>query len=135
MPLAKTTEPYKAQAALPAIRKSRGCILLTSSGAAAHSYSTWGAYGASKAAMNSLNMTIAVEEPEVTSLSIAPGVVDTQMQQELRDQHSIAMDKKDAARFHDLHRDGALLKPEQPGNVMARLILNPPKELSGSFLP
>ena len=85
--------------------------------------------------MNSLNMTIAVEEPDVTSLSIAPGVVDTQMQQELRDQHSSSMDKKDAARFHDLHKDGALLRPEQPGNVMARLILNPPKELSGSFLP
>ena len=120
---------------MPALRKSKGCIVLTSSGAAAHAYSTWGAYGASKAAMNSLGRTIAVEEQDVTTLSIAPGVVNTDMQRELRDVHSSSMDEKDAKRFHDLHKEDKLLKPEQPGNVMARLVLNPPKELTGEFLP
>jgi len=119
---------------MPALRKSKGCIVFTSSGASAHAYSTWGAYGASKAAVNSLGRTIAAEEPDITALSIAPGVVDTEMQRELRDVHSSSMDEKDAKKFHDLHKEGGLLKAEQPGNVMARLILDPPKELSGEFL-
>ncbi|MCJ1384137.1 hypothetical protein MMC17_007253 [Xylographa soralifera] len=123
-----------AQAAIPELRKSNGCIIFTSSGAAAHSYSTWGAYGASKAALNHLGMTIGVEEPDITTLSIAPGVVDTEMQRELRDVHSSLMTEKDAARFHTLHEEGGLLKPEQPGHVMARLVLNPPTNLSGQFL-
>lgn len=119
---------------MPALRKSKGCIILTSSGASVHAYSTWGAYGASKAALNSLCRTIAVEEPDVTALSVAPGVVDTDMQKEVRDVHSSLMDEKDAQKFLSLLKDGGLLKPEQPGNVMARLVLNPPKELSGEFL-
>ena len=85
--------------------------------------------------MNSLGRTIAAEEPDVTALSVAPGVVDTEMQRELREVHSASMDKKDAKRFHDLHKEGGLLKPEQPGHVMARLVLDPPKELTGEFLP
>jgi len=119
---------------MPALRKSKGCIVLTSSGASVHAYSTWGAYGASKAALNSLGRTIAVEEPDVTVLSVAPGVVDTDMQRELRDVHSSLMDEKDAQKFLFLHKDGGLLKPEQPGNVMARLVLDPPRDLSGEFL-
>ena len=107
---------------------------MTSSGAAEHAYSTWGAYGATKAAMNSLCRTIAVEEPDVTVLSIAPGVVDTEMQREIRDLHSNSMDKKDSAKFHTLHKEGGLLKPQQPGNVMAKLVLDSPKHLSGEFL-
>jgi len=123
-----------ARAAIPELRKCEGCIIFTSSGAAAHSYSSWGAYGASKAALNHLGMTIGVEEPDITTLSVAPGVVDTEMQRELRDLHSSSMTEKDAARFHTLHKNGGLLKPEQPGHVMARLVLNPPKNLSGQFL-
>jgi len=123
-----------AQAAIPELRKCEGCIIFTSSGAAAHSYSSWGAYGASKAALNHLGMTIGVEEPDITTLSIAPGVVDTEMQRELRELHSSLMEEKDAARFHTLHKEGGLLRPEQPGHVMARVVLDPPKSLSGQFL-
>ena len=79
-------------------------------------------------------MTIGVEEPDITTLSIAPGVVDTEMQRELREVHSSQMTEKDAAKFHTLHKEGGLLKPEQPGHVMARLVLDPPKNLSGQFL-
>lgn len=70
----------------------------------------------------------------MTTLSIAPGVVDTEMQRELRDTHSSLMTEKEAAKFHNLYKEGGILKPEQPGNFMARLVLNPPKELSGEFL-
>lgn len=75
-----------------------------------------------------------MEENDITTVSIAPGVVDTDMQKELRDTHISLMDEKDQHKFSSLHKDGQLLKPEQPGNVMARLVIDSPKELSGKYL-
>jgi NAD(P)-dependent dehydrogenase (short-subunit alcohol dehydrogenase family) len=106
-------------------------VVLTSSGAATNSYSTWGAYCASKAALRSLGQTLSVEEKAITTISVAPGVVDTEMQQALRDRHISRMDEKDQQKFTSLHQEGKLLKPEQPGNVMARLVVGAPKDLSG----
>lgn len=68
------------------------------------------------------------------SIAIRPGVVDTDMQTELREIHGSKMQGKDLAKFVNLHKDGALLKPEQPGHVMAKLILGGPRELSGECL-
>ena len=84
--------------------------------------------------MNHLNLTLAAEEPSLTCLSIRPGVVDTQMQSDIRNVHSSLMDEKDVARFQTLHQEGQLLKPEQPGHVIARLALNASRQLSGRFL-
>jgi NAD(P)-dependent dehydrogenase (short-subunit alcohol dehydrogenase family) len=78
-------------------------------------------------------MTLAVEEPDVTTVSVRPGVVDTDMQVEVRGHNSV-MDAKDVQKFKGLHEDGKLLKPEQPGNVMARLAVQAEKGLSGKFL-
>lgn len=116
---------------MPSLRKTRGRIVLTSSGAARHSYAAWGAYGASKAALKSLGDTLAVEEVGITTVSVEPGTVDTDMQKDIREKHAAAMDEKDRKRFSSLREEGKLVKPEQPGNVMARLVLNAPKELSG----
>lgn len=107
---------------------------MISSGAAVNVYATWGAYGASKAAINHLAMTLAGEEPAVTTISIRPGVVDTEMQQEIREKHHKIMDEKDAKRFLGLKEEGKLLRPEQPGNVVARLAVEGNAEgLSGKF--
>ncbi|EME41376.1 hypothetical protein DOTSEDRAFT_73709 [Dothistroma septosporum NZE10] len=123
-----------AKAALPALRRSKGIILFTSSGAAGNAYPTWGAYGSSKAAINHLAMTIANEEKDITSIAVRPGVVDTDMQRDIREKHKTAMDPTDAAKFAELKKSGGLLKPEQPGHVMAKLVIDAPKSLSGKFL-
>ncbi len=128
------TDPRQVKATLPALRKAKGCILFTSSGASISGYNSWGAYGASKAALNHLALTLSVEEPDVTSISIRPGVVDTQMQRDVREKHSETMQETDTAKFRTLHKQGKLLKPEQPGNVMAKLVLNGTNALSGKFL-
>lgn len=78
-------------------------------------------------------MTLAVEEPEITTVAVRPGVVDTEMQVEVRS-HNKVMDAQDAEKFKTLHETGKILKPEQPGNVMARLVLDAEKELNGKFL-
>ena len=58
---------------------------MVSSGAAVNAYTGWGMYGAAKAAMNHLALTLSTEEPDVTTMAIRPGVVDTEMQREIRE--------------------------------------------------
>lgn len=108
--------------------------MLCSSGAAINAYEGWGAYGATKAALNHLALTLATEEPDITTVSIRPGVVDTDMQKSIREVHHEKMSEKDRAKFAELKSSGGLLKPEQPGNVMARLVLSAPRDLNGTFL-
>jgi NAD(P)-dependent dehydrogenase (short-subunit alcohol dehydrogenase family) len=84
--------------------------------------------------LNHLALTLSVEEPDVTTISVRPGVVDTEMQREIREVHNTAMSEKDAAKFSGLKKDGGLLKPEQPGHVIAKLAVGAGKELSGKFL-
>lgn len=79
-------------------------------------------------------MTLAVEEPDVTTISIRPGVVDTEMQREIREVHAEAMSEKDREKFSGLKRDGGLLRPEQPGRVIGKLAVRAGRELSGKFL-
>ena len=69
-------------------------------------------------------MALSVEEPDVTSISLRPGMV----------AKSGDLPPGALQRYEEAHRDGKLLKPEQPGNVMARLVLNAPKEFSGRFI-
>lgn len=119
--------------ALPALRKSQGRIVFTSSGASVRAYAGWGAYGSSKAAINHLTLTLAAEEPDVTSVAIRPGVVDTDMQKEVRG-HAHIMDAQDTEKFKTLHETGKSLRPEQPGSVIARLAVSAEKEFSGKVL-
>ncbi|RAL04475.1 SDR family oxidoreductase [Aspergillus ibericus CBS 121593] len=121
------------KAGLPALRESKGKIIFTSSGAAVTAYRGWALYGATKAAMNHLALSLGEEEPEVTTISIRPGMVDTEMQRELREVHATNLEPQMHAKFTTVHKEGKLLKPEQPGHVMAKLVLDAPNELSGKF--
>lgn len=107
---------------------------MLSSGAASRAYTAWGAYGASKAVLNHLVKTLAAEEPNVTSVAIRPGVVDTDMQRELREAHLHEMDESDSKKFTELHTSGKLVSPEKPGAVIAAAALDAPSELSGEYV-
>ncbi|KAH7206910.1 hypothetical protein DER44DRAFT_358268 [Fusarium oxysporum] len=122
-----------AQAAIAELRKSKGCIVWVSSGAAAKQYAAWSSYGSSKAVYNSVSAHIALEEPDITSVAIAPGRVDTEMQGVLRSEGQSSMNKAQYDSFVEAKEKGILLKPEQPGNVMAKFVADPLKELSGKF--
>lgn len=104
-----------------------------SSGAATKQYAGWSSYGSSKAAYNSISGHIAIEEPDITSVAIAPGRVDTEMQGVIRSGGKESMNKAQYDSFVDAKEKGILLKPEQPGHVMARFVADPLKELSGKF--
>lgn len=44
------------------------------------------------------------------------------------------MDEKQYQSFVDAFQQGTLLKPEQPGTVMAKFVADPSHELSGQYL-
>ncbi|TIB12616.1 hypothetical protein E3P89_00761 [Wallemia ichthyophaga] len=126
------------QLALPHLRDSRGKILMVSSGAATGAYAAWGAYNASKAAMNTLAKTLAGEEKGVVSLAIRPGVVDTGMQEDIRRVGKTHMPPEMHSKFVELHSQGKLVKPQDTARVYANLAISSVNEnlsnLSGQFL-
>ena len=125
---------FMIQSALPALRISRGRIINVSSGAATSPTAAWSAYCAAKAGLNHLSRVLALEEPEVTTISIRPGAVDTAMQARIRQEgpRHMASDKIDL--FQRLKKENNLLPPEIPGRSIAWLALKAPKQWSGLFL-
>ncbi|KAI9374427.1 short-chain dehydrogenase [Aspergillus egyptiacus] len=122
------------KAGLPSLRESKGKIVFTSSQAAVMAFKGWGLYGATKAAMNHLALSLGEEEPEVTSMSIDPGMVDTEIQRQIREDLATTMDSQLHSVFTSVHEGGKLLQPEQPGHVMAKLVIDAPQSLTGKFL-
>lgn len=119
-------------AALPHLQKTRGRVVNISSGAAINVLQGWSAYCTSKAGLLHLTKGAAAEYPEVAFFSLRPGVIDTEMQTEIRD--SKGMTEKDLAKFQGLKADKKLEPPEVPGRAAAWLVLHGPLERSGEFL-
>lgn len=67
--------------ALGCMRSKPGQVVAISSGAAVSGSRGWNGYSISKAALNMLVKLYAAEEPEVHFTSLAPGLVDTAMQE------------------------------------------------------
>ncbi|QTA83911.1 Short chain dehydrogenase domain-containing protein [Desulfonema limicola] len=125
---------YMAQAAIPELRKTKGRIINISSDAAEEPIEAWGAYCVSKAALTQFTRVLAVEELSITSISVRPGVVDTQMQAQIRKQGSMVMSQEKAAFFQRLKDEGKLMPPHIPARSIAWLALKAPKEMSGEFV-
>ena len=70
------------RALLPQLRASGGRILNISSDAAVEGYPGWGAYSASKAALDQLSRVLAAEEPTVRVYAVDPGDMRTRMHQD-----------------------------------------------------
>lgn len=109
------------QHALPYLEKSKGKIVAVLSGASTKPYYGWAAYGASKAALNHLIGSIALENPDVSAISIAPGVVATEMQKDIREKFGKNMTPESLQRFVDLHTNDQLLHPDVPATVLVNL--------------
>jgi NAD(P)-dependent dehydrogenase (short-subunit alcohol dehydrogenase family) len=120
--------------ALPYLRERRGRVINVSTGAAVRPVAGWSAYGAAKAGLNLLTMTLAKEEPTITTIAVRPGVVDTEMQRQIREEGQGGMEAASHQNFMSLYEGGELLEPEVPGEVLALLALHAPREWSGRFL-
>jgi NAD(P)-dependent dehydrogenase (short-subunit alcohol dehydrogenase family) len=122
------------QAALPYLRAAQGRVINVSSGASENPKIGWSAYSVSKAALNMLNRALAEEEPDVIAIALRPGVVDTAMQQAIRDSGAGGMEADEYQRFVNLHTNHELNPPDVPGRAIAVLALHAPARMSGNFV-
>lgn len=101
-------------------------LVLISSGAATNARAGWAAYGAAKAAGDHWVRAVGKEQQirgGVRLLSVAPGVVATAMQEQIR-----ATDERDfpgVERFHQLHDEGQLQTPETAAERLWALLDDP----------
>ena len=65
---------------LPALRATRGHVVVVNSGAGVTAKPGWGSYSASKFALRAATDTLRGEEPDLRVTSVHPGRVDTEMQ-------------------------------------------------------
>jgi NAD(P)-dependent dehydrogenase (short-subunit alcohol dehydrogenase family) len=70
------------RALLPQLRGAGGTVLNISSDASVEGYPGWGAYGASKAALDQVSRVLAAEEPDVRVYAVDPGDMRTRMHQD-----------------------------------------------------
>jgi NAD(P)-dependent dehydrogenase (short-subunit alcohol dehydrogenase family) len=116
--------PFRLSKAIagPMALRGRGTIVHITSDAAVNAYARWGAYGVSKAALEQLARTFAVEleGTGVRSLIVDPGEMDTRM-------HADAMPDADRALLSDPARVAAKLaellagEPKSGARVEVRL--------------
>ncbi len=96
-----------------------GVLINISSGAAWHGYAGWGAYCAGKAGVERLTDCIALEEAEsgLRAHAVAPGIVDTDMQEMIR---ACSADRfPDVERFRQMKREASF----NSGTYVARQLL------------
>ncbi len=124
---------YMVQAAISFLRSQNGRIINVSSGAAIRVMENVSAYCAAKAALNHFTRVLAEEEPELTAVTVRPGVVDTHMQATIRNEGVNAMSDEQVAYYRQLKVNGNLEHPEIPGRSIAWLALHAPTGFSGQF--
>src|SRR5690242_15914154 len=98
-------------------------VLHVSSGAARKAYAGWSIYCATKAGLDHHARCVALDRtPGLLISSVAPGVVDTEMQAEIR----ASTDERfpDRPRFIALHRDKALPTADRTGGRLAAYLLS-----------
>lgn len=122
------------QTLLPSLRASQGRLITVGTGASQQPIAGWSAYCTSKAGLLMFTRVLAAEEPGITSLSMTPGVVDTAMQERIREKGPQGMPKPLADYFLSLPASGQLVTPEVPAKALATLALKAPREWSGQEL-
>lgn len=104
------------------------CIINVTSGAATAAYDGWSVYCASKAAINMLTEVLAKEQALLPAniasrvYALAPGVMDTPMQQQIRRTAVESFSKKD--KFVGLHKNQQLYNVQNVAEVYINLALN-----------
>jgi benzil reductase ((S)-benzoin forming) len=101
-------------------------LLNISSGASTKPYDGWAGYCSSKAALEMLSKVVAIENEirgyDFKVISLAPGVIDTDMQQQVR--NTSPSDFSNKERFVRLKDENKLLSPEQAAQNIIRFLGN-----------
>ncbi len=98
-------------------------IVNISSGAASYPVHSWSTYCASKAGINLFTQVLREDYPSIHSFAIAPGIVDTDMQGEIR--RLDTDDFPDKQRFVDYKDKGELSRPSDVAAKLLKVIKEP----------
>lgn len=93
-------------------------VINLDSGAADHPLSGWGNYCASKAFINSALSVLSLENPRYKIVSFDPGVMDTDMQKEIRSTDNRVFSK--VADFINYKENGVLRRPEDVADYIVQ---------------
>jgi benzil reductase ((S)-benzoin forming) len=110
------------------LNQAKGAVKIAniSSGAATRAIPGWAAYCASKAALDRFSETLQLEETEkgsdVRIWSVAPGVIDTAMQEKIRAASPTNFSSLET--FLDLKKNDELTSPEVAADKLFRLIVH-----------
>jgi benzil reductase ((S)-benzoin forming) len=110
------------------LNQAKGAVKIAniSSGAATRAIPGWAAYCASKAALDRFSETLQLEETEkgrdVCIWSVAPGVIDTAMQEKIRAASPTNFSSLET--FLDLKKNDELTSPEAAADKLFRLIVH-----------
>ncbi|WP_185959527.1 SDR family NAD(P)-dependent oxidoreductase [Planococcus salinarum] len=94
-------------------------IINISSGAGRKAYEGWSAYCAGKAGLDHFSLCVAKEYKDVKVLAIAPGIIDTEMQGEIR--ASSEADFPLIENFKEYKKKGLLSTPEETAEKLVSL--------------
>lgn len=103
--------------------KAQKVILSVSSGAAHTAIGGWSTYCSSKAGLDMLSKCIDEEYEDIINLSIAPGKVDTPMQNDIRfaDEQAFPRLKE----FQKYYKDGQLIDAKEVATIYKKILQNP----------
>lgn len=108
------------QAAPDVVRR----ILHVSSGAARNAYAGWSVYCATKAALDHHARAVLLDgNPQLRAVSLAPGVIDTEMQATIRATPEADFPLRE--RFVDMKQGGVLATPQDSARALADYLLAP----------
>jgi len=115
---------FLTQALLPHLKNAR--ILNIGSGAAYFPVASWGGYCTSKAALSMMTRCWQIEAPDLAMASVMPGIVDSYMQDRIRDATEMQAQKRDF--FIQLKQKNKLLSPQTVASFLSWLLLECPRD-------
>jgi NAD(P)-dependent dehydrogenase (short-subunit alcohol dehydrogenase family) len=118
------------------LQRGWGRIVNVSSGAARGSTAAWSAYSAAKAGVEAMTRVLGVEVAGtgVCVNAMRPGVVDTEMQVEIRSAPEERFGTDNLNRFRGYKERGVLRPPEEPARLILWLLSSAADDINGDVL-
>jgi NAD(P)-dependent dehydrogenase (short-subunit alcohol dehydrogenase family) len=118
------------------LERGWGRIVNVSSGAARGTTIGWSAYSAAKAGVEAMTSVLAREVGEhgVRVNAVRPGIVDTDMQVEIRGSTEAGFGRDNLERFQGYKERGLLRSPEDPARLILWLLSADADEVNGEVL-